>query len=325
MKKYIKLFLFIFITLTAPITFCLSQTSTSEVDSEPIPQQDKFTPQHESLPVKEGVILQDEDKPDEDVKKHEIESYLTFLPSTKSKDENSRVSIIESEFDYSYEYKFFDKIPVTFSLSSEYIDIKEDSRINLPSHLTGISAGIDVVLPFFNLDKTYINLGVSPSIYRDDWRFKTSSFRMPTNTFLIYKPDDKWVFVGGLAFFPDFKDKFFPILGFVYKPNEKLIFNITTDDPSIAYSPNDKLTIFAQMELPLGAEFEVTNGDSKNMVLIYNDMRLGLGLGYKINKFISVTIAGGGVFDRYIRYRDVDGKLSIKNGGYGEFSIDIQI
>jgi len=331
MKKHTGFALIIFIGIATTSAFCLPQAGSSGAGSPAsggqatIAQPDKLTPQHNSLPVKEGAILGEKENLRESLNKQEVESYLTFLPSTRTKDENSHIQIIESEFDYSYEYKLFEKIPVTFSLTSEYIDIKENSSLDLPSHLIGLSTGVDVVLPFFNLDKTYINLGVSPSIYRDDWRFETSSFRMPVNTFLIYKPDEKWVFVGGLAFLPDYKDKFFPVAGFVYKPDEKWVFNITTDDPSIAYSPNDKLTIFTQMELPLGAEFEVKQGNNKNVVLIYNDMRVGLGVGYKINKFVSVTLAGGGVFDRYIRYRDVDGKLSIKNGGYAEFSVDIQI
>jgi len=325
MNKYISLILIVFIFLSGTFAFYLPQAGSSETSSPAIEPPDKLTPQYDILPVKEGVILEEENNSNETLGKHEVESCLTFLPSTRAKDGNSHIQIIESEFDYSYEYKLFSKIPVTFSLASEYIDIKENSQFNLPSHLTGLSAGIDVVLPFFNLDKTYINLGVSPSIYRDDWRFKTSSFRMPINTFLIYKPDDKWVFVGGLAFLPDYKDKFFPVAGFVYKPNDKWVFNITTDDPSIAYSPNERLTIFTQMELPLGAEYEVKRGGSENMVLIYNDMRLGCGITYKINKFISVSLAGGGVFDRYIKYKKVEEKLSIENGGYAEFSIDMQI
>jgi len=325
MKKYIGVILVVFIFLAGAFAFCLPQSPVGETSSGAIGELDRLTPQHDSLPVKESVILHKEDDISEIFGTHEVESYFTFLPSVKSKDGTSHVAIIESEFNYSYESKLFEKIPVTFSLTNEYIDIKQNSKLNLPAHLVGLSAGIDMVLPFFNLDKTYINLGVSPSMYRDDWRFVTSSFRMPVETFLIYKPDDKWVFIGGIAFFPDFKDKFFPAVGFVYKPNEKWIFNITTDDPSIAYSPNDKFTIFAQMELPLGAEFEVKNGDSENMVLIYNDTRIGLGVGYKINKFVSVSVAGGGVFDRYIRYRDVDGKLSMQNGGYVKFSVDVKI
>ncbi len=325
MEKHIKLISFLSVFLAIPFIFCLSQVSRSETNPETIVQLEELALQDDSSPIKEGVVFEGKNNYSETSGKQEIESYLTFLPSTRSKDENSHIQIIESEFDYSYEYKLFEKIPVTFSLTSEYIDIKENSQLNLPSHLTGLSAGIDMVLPFFNLDKTYINVGVSPSIYRDDWRFETSSFRMPTSMFLIYKPDDKWVFVGGLAFLPDYKDKFFPVAGFVYKPNDKWVFNITTDDPSIAYSPNDRLTIFTQMELPLGAEYEVKRGDSENIVLIYNDMRLGCGISYKINKFISVSLAGGGVFDRYIKYRNIEEKLSIENGGYAEFSIDIKI
>lgn len=321
MKKYIIFFSIIFISITGVSGFCLQQEN-SPINAS---GEQGNVSERNQIPVNEKVLTAEEQTSGEASLSQEVESYFTFLPSVSSKTGGSHIQIMETEFDYTCEYKLFEQIPVTFSLTNEYIDIKENSSLNLPSHLTGLSAGVDVILPFFNIDKTYINLGVSPSIYRDDWRFTTSSFRMPSNTFLIYKPNEKILFVGGLAFLPDYKDKFFPIAGFVYKPDEKWVFNITTDDPSIAYSPNKKLTIFTQMELPLGAEFEVKNGDSENMVLIYNDMRIGLGVEYKINKCVSVSLAGGGVFDRYIKYRNVDEKLSMENGGYGEFSVDIKI
>jgi|GEM_PF-1595623 hypothetical protein len=324
MKKYTNFILFFLIFISTHFTLCFPQAVTGGSAAGDLSQPVKPL-QQEPLLIDEAIIADKDKSLRQTTLKQEAEASVTFIPSVKSKDNNSHIEIIESEFDYSCEYKLFEQIPVTFSLASEYIGLNENAQIDLPSHLTGLSAGVDVILPFFNIEKTYINLGVSPSMYRDDWSFETSSFRIPATTFLIYKPDDKWVFIAGLAFLPDYKDQFFPAAGFVYKPNEKWIFNITTDDPSIAYSPNEKLTIFTQMELPLGAEYEVTRGDLENTVLIYNDMRLGCGINYKINKFMSVSVSGGGVFDRYIKYRKVDEKISMENGGFAKFSVDIEI
>lgn len=328
-KKYLGIILFI-VLLSCVLYVFVHAKETINTEENYQDSKQAIAPSQKIPEIQESILNPPEEsllrgeKPQE-FGKHEIEAYSTFLFSAKAKDGNSRISILESNFDYSYECKLFGELPVTFSLESEYIDINKTSQLDLPSHLVGLSAGINAVFPFFNVDKTYINLGVSPSFYSDDWHFETSSFRLPVNGYLIYRPDEKLIVVAGIAFFPDFKDKFFPVIGFVYKPNEKTIFNFTSENPSIAYSPNDRITIFAEAELPLGAEFEVDHDGMQNVVLIYNDMRLGGGVKYKINKFISASISAGGVLDRYIRYRDIDGKLSIKNGMYAEFAIDMQI
>lgn len=257
--------------------------------------------------------------------KHEAEASVTYLFSSKSKSTSEKISLTEANFDYSYEFKLFGQLPITVSLGNEYIGIDHNSGLDLPSHLTGLTSGLEATLPFFNIDKTYISLGVSPSFYSDDWNFHTSSFRIPFNSYLIYTPSDKLVFVCGVAVFPDYKEKIFPIFGFVYKPNEKLVFNITSENPTIAYSPNKKLTLFAEIRTPVTSEFEVKRQNRDNIVLMYNDTRLGMGADYKINKSISASLSLGGAFGRYFKYRDEDGKLSIKNGLYSELAIDVTI
>jgi hypothetical protein len=166
---------------------------------------------------------------------------------------------------------------------------------------------------------------VNPSFLSDDWNFKSSAFRIPVNNFLIYNLSDKLTFIGGVAVFPDFKNVILPIGGFIYKPNEKIILNITSENPSIAYCLNDKITFFAEAQTPVANEFEVEHNGSDGVVLIYNDIRLGAGVQYKFNKNISASVAVGAAFDRYLRYRDIDGKLSIKNGIYNTFTLDVQM
>jgi hypothetical protein len=146
---------------------------------------------------------------------------------------------------------------------------------------------------------------------------------MPVNSFLIYAPSEKLTIIGGIAVFPDFKEKVFPIFGFVYKPNEKIIFNITSENPSIAYSPNEKITFFGEIRTPLGGEFEVTRQNRGGVVLMYNDTRIGAGAEYNFNKSVSASVSLGGTFGRYFKYRDEDGKVSMKNGLYSKFSIDV--
>jgi hypothetical protein len=325
-KKILINYLFI-VSIACPISFAEVNILPVQADkisdstaAETVEQLEKImlAPKEENVPVLEHKEEQIEGK-------HEAESSVTYLFSSKSKSSSEKTSLTEADFDYSYEFKLFGQLPLTLSLGSEYIDINHDSGLDLPSHLTGLSAGLEATLPFFNLDKTYIAVGVEPSFYSDDWGLHTSAFRMPFNTYAIYVPNDKLVLICGVAVFPDFKEKVFPIFCFVYKPNEKVLFNITSENPSIVYSPNKKWTFFGEIRTPLGGEFEVKRQGRDGVVLMYSDTRIGAGAAYNFNKSVSATLSMGGAFGRYFKYRDEDGKLSLDNGLYGKFSIDVEI
>jgi len=255
---------------------------------------------------------------------HEIDSYVRYIPSRPVEAIPGEVKIVESGAGYSYEFKAFGKLPVKFSIGNNYIGIENSLNIvELPAHLVGLATDIETTFPFFHFNKTYLRMGVSPSFYADDWDFPASSFRMPQRYFLIYQPDDKWTFFYGAAVFVDFQYEVLPVLGFIYKPNDKLAFNVVPNKPNITYLLNDRLSLFAEGGSSLNKEFEVTRGNAKNVVLRYRQTHLGGGIKYKLNQYIQASISTGGMFNRRIEYRDNQGKVSIKNGMYTEFRVKI--
>ncbi len=148
--------------------------------------------------------------------------------------------------------------------------------------------------------------------------------RFQPNSFLIYQPDDKWTYILGIAVYPDFQYEFLPVLGLIYKINGKLTFNLVPERPNITYTLNDKLDMFTEFDAACN-EFEVTRNNSRNVVLTYKERHLGAGLRYKFNKFVQSSVSAGGIFGRSLKYRDNEGKITIKNGLYTEFRIEIQI
>lgn len=257
--------------------------------------------------------------------RHEINSYLIYILSSKAKAGAGKVEIIESGFEYNYEFKLFGELPVTLSLENEYININDTVALELPSKLVGLSTGLETILPFFNFEKTYLNLGINPSFYADTYSFKTSAFRMPSDIFLIYNPKEQWVFIAGVAVCPDFKNAVLPIAGCIYKPNDKWAFEMTSDASNVTYSPNNKISLFLEVTNPIGSEFEVKRDQRQGVVLEYNEMLAGAGIKYRANKFIQASLLLGGAFNRYIKYRDEDGKVSIENSLYTEFRVDVEI
>ncbi len=265
----------------------------------------------------EAIITEEKE---EEVRQH-IDSYIRYIPSRKADSQSGKIGIIESNGEYDYEFKLFGKLPVEFSLSQQYISIKNSTAVELPAHLVAVTGGLEFTLPFFAVDKTYLRLAVNPSFYADAWDFHSSSFRIPTQTLLIYQPDSRWTFIGGVAVYPDFKNIVLPIVGFIYKPNDRLVFNIIPRRPNISYSLNDRITLFAEGGTALNSEFEVNKDNLKNVILEYNENRLGAGVKYKFNKFIWSSVSCGAAFNRYLKYKDSLGKVVIKDAAYVEFRI----
>ena len=253
-----------------------------------------------------------------------LDSYTRFMPSRKVDAQSGKVELIGASGEYSYEFKVFDKLPVKVSLDNEYIGIEDSVSVDLPAHLVGIGTDIETTLPFFNFHETYFRLGIAPSYYSDDLEARSSAFRIPMRYFLIHRPNDKWTFIAGVAVYPDYEDEVWPILGFIYRPNEKLEFNLVPKSPNITYFLNDKLALFAEGGIT-SDEFEVTRNNVKNVVLCYKETRLASGIKYKINPHIKASLSAGGVFNRFLKYRDDQGKVHIKNGFYSEFRLGIDL
>lgn len=256
---------------------------------------------------------------------NKLDSYIRYMPSRSVDAMSGKVEIIEANSEYSYELKVFDKLPVKFSLDNKYIGIEDTlSSVELPAHLIGLTTDIETTLPFFNFDKTYLRIGISPSFYADGWDFTGSAFRLISRFLLIRVPNAQWTFLAGIAIYPDFEREVLPILGFIYKPNDKLTFNIVPKRPNITYLLNDRVLLFAEGGGSLNSEFEVARNGTKNTVLRYRETHLGGGLRFKFNKYIQSSLSAGGVFNRSLKYRDNQGKVNIKDGLYTEFRTEIR-
>ncbi len=254
----------------------------------------------------------------------EIRSSARYVPSRKINASPGEIGITAIESDYNYEVKAGRKVPLKFSLGSQYIGIINTTEVILPSKLTGLNTGIETTLPFFKFNDSYLRIRINPGFYNDNWNISTSSFRIPLHSFIIYKPEDKWVFIAGIAVYPDFENNLRPILGFIYRPNDKLTYNIVPKNPNINYRLNERTDLFTEAGLSV-QEFEVNKGDLKNIILEYTETRLAAGVRYKFNKLIQSAFAFGKVFNRSLKYQDNSGKAVIKDAVYTEFKMEITI
>jgi hypothetical protein len=265
-----------------------------------------------------------EEKP-ADEKSVEVDSYYRFVPTRGVDAMSGKVGVTEASQETTYAIKAWGKLPIEFSLQTDYLGLDNTTAIKFPGKLTGLSAGVEATIPFFGMDKTYFRFGAFPSFYTDNWNFNSSAFRIPSRYMVIRQPNEKWTFVAGVAVYPDFVDEVLPIIGFIYKPNDRLTFDIIPLRPTISYKLTDKLTIFGEAGSSSG-EFEVTRDQYKNVRLEYKEYHFGSGLKYSINKYIQTSVTAGGMFGRQLKYDpDSLGKVNIDNGFYSEFRLELKI
>ena len=268
-----------------------------------------------------SIFLAEAESGERDNFRDQIDSYVRIMPARSVKGASGVIKFFESRSEFSHAVKFFKKLPVKFSIGSKFIGIDKTVITTLPAHLTGVSFDAEATWPLFNIKKMYFGIGVTPSFYGDRWEFDPTDFRIPSRYFAIYQPNEKWTWIGGVAVLPRYAHQVLPIFGVTFKPNDRLNFSIISDGPEVSYGLNDRITVFLKGGVS-SDEFVVDRDNSKNVVLRYTQTSIGGGMKLKINKFIMCFLSLGDTLNNTLGYRDDHGKVSIKNGLYGEFRVE---
>lgn len=227
------------------------------------------------------------------------------------------IAVNETELEVMDKLKAFGELPIELSFKYGHTDINNDTPTFLPSHLEALNFGLGTKFPafFINDDHYFMGVDIYPTLNTDDAAWASSAFRVPFRAYLIYKKSDDFILVGGIKIRPDYDSVVLPVLGLIYKPNDRLSFNLASDHPNIAYKLDDKTTLLWEFNYAL-EEYEVTRNGQKGVVLKYRDFSTGAGLEHAFTPHIKAAVNVGGVFSRRIEYRDDVGKVEPDAGLY---------
>ncbi len=228
------------------------------------------------------------------------------------------IGITESELNFKHGWKAFGEMPLEFSLDYLHTDIDDELPELLPTRLEARRLGLDAKFPLpFTADEHYfMGVTVFAKLNTDDWQWKASAYRMPFRTYLIYKQGEDFILVGGLNIRPGYDTVVLPVLGLIYKPNDKLSFNLASEDPNITYKLTDKTTALWEFDFQF-EEYEVTRDGQDGIVLKYNDLSTGVGLEHQFTKNLAAAFTVGSVFGRRLEYKNEDyGKVVPDAGVY---------
>ncbi len=250
-----------------------------------------------------------------------------LMPAVTLDDQPGSIGFNEQGFEYAHDVKAFGRLPLEFSLATRRIGIDDRgivSTVPLSSQLTAVQVGVEGTVPLGSLPHTYLRAKVMPSCNTDNWSYRASAVRVPVHIYGIYQPNDQWTWVAGIAIYRDYKERFFPIVGFIYKPNDRLTVSLVPDRPEISYALTKRLSVFGEGGASY-EEYDVRKGDFRDVVLRYRETHLGGGVTVKLTSRISASVSSGYMFDRYLEYGDSRGKFNVKNGAYTEGRMEIAL
>jgi len=233
-----------------------------------------------------------------------------YLMNSDVSNMDGEIEVTESKFSLKHKDKISGQLPFDINLNVKHIDINEDLAVDLPSHLEYRSIGVSTKFPApcVDSDEFFVGVDVDMRMNTDDWDWETSAVRIPFRAYLIYKPEEKFVFVCGVAVRPDYDATVLPIVGMIYKPDDRWSFNFASSEPSVTYKVDDKLTAVMEFDYALD-EYEVSRGLDRGVVLKYRQASTGFGLQYEMAEDVTGLFSVGGVFGRRLEYEDDNGKV----------------
>lgn len=227
------------------------------------------------------------------------------------------IDITSTKFDLTYKFKAAGELPVDISLDVGHKDINADTSVDLPSRLESRRLGFSTKFPapFIADDRFFIGMDILPTLNTDNWDWESGAFRIPFRGYLIFKESDDFILVGGVTVRPEYEREVIPVIGLIYRPNDRLSFNFASDDPNISYKFNDVTLLRWELQYVFD-EYEVTRGAQEGVVLQYQEISSGFGIEHQFNETFKGAVSAGGVFNRQLEYKDDAGKVAPEAGFY---------
>ena len=227
------------------------------------------------------------------------------------------IDITSTKFDLTYKFKAAGELPVDISLDVGHKDINADTSVDLPSHLGSRRLGLSTKfpVPFVSDDRFFMGIDILPTLNTDNWDWRSGAFRIPFRSYLIFKESDDLILVGGVSVRPEYEREVIPVIGLIYRPNDRLSFNFASDDPNISYKLNDVTLLRWELQYVFD-EYEVTRGTQEGVVLQYQEISSGFGIEHQFNETFKGAVSAGGVFNRQLEYKDDVGKVAPETGFY---------
>jgi hypothetical protein len=166
----------------------------------------------------------------------------------------------------------------------------------------------------------FMRIDALPGFYGGSDRFSARQFNVPLEIGASYVYSDRLYFIVGAEVNYELDFPVFPALGFLWRVNDKLTVNAILPKPVIEYKLTDWLTLhaggeFSENTYRVDTDFGRIHGVGKldGAIVQFNEIRIGTGATWKINKILSLDLEAGAVPYRRFDYNRADYKILSTN------------
>lgn len=151
-------------------------------------------------------------------------------------------------------------------------------------------------------------------------QFSGRQFNVPVEIGASYVYSDRLYFIVGAEVNYELDFPIFPAAGFLWRVNDKLTINAIAPKPAIEYKLTDAFTLhvggeFSENTYRVNGDFGRIRGVPKldNAIVQFNEIRVGAGVTWKMNKAFSLDLEAGAVPYRRFDYNRADYKVLSTN------------
>ena len=190
--------------------------------------------------------------------------------------------------------------------------LSDPDGMDIPNNLFGISLRAEFWVP--RGDYWLFQFFIEPSLFTDFDAINSEAFRLPGQAMGFYQFAPDWQLAGGLIYLDRVDITLLPAGGLIYKPHDRLRFEILFPRPKFAWQYGHDPCIEKWMYVlgELGGSSWAVSRPTGDDVLSYRDIRILFGMEHKRKDSFSWLFETGIVVNRQVEYKS----------GIGDFDAD---
>lgn len=227
---------------------------------------------------------------------------LTWLPDSNIRDTGGRIGIEEVEAKFGRNFQFTPSLSLSAGIAYSLRNIDASAGARLPEALHRFSANLG---GNYRIDKDiFLTLLVAPSLNGDFREIGTDDIRTRVGLMGRYNASAKLTLLAGIVYQQGYKSiPVIPIVGAIYRPDEKWTISLAAPRPGVAYSPNRTSSYYLGGEFA-ATEYQLHDPSLGAKIISYRDFRALAGAEYVLFSAVKVNFAGGYAFARRFVFHD---------------------
>ncbi|CAN5487663.1 hypothetical protein BH18VER1_BH18VER1_09790 [soil metagenome] len=232
-------------------------------------------------------------------------SSYVFESTLENGSEYGDQDALQSVIEYSHRFRISGNIYARAGLSYERFDFG-NTAAPVPVHLQSMAAIVGFDYMQGNDVGAFIQL--RPGFYTEE-HLGIASFDIPITLGRVFvlQEDRLFLFVGATAAFLRGEYPVLPILGVVWRPNERWNVYGVLPEPRVVYSASKSLDLWVGGQL-VGSSFRTDHDDNirprklSGTQVDYTEYRAGLGVDMHCGSAVALGVSGGYVFQRRFNF-----------------------